>query len=225
MIHSTIHGHHAQLLPATRVELMGVPIDLLSADATMAIALEAMATRRPVRHVALNVAKFVAMRTNRELRQDVLSSDVVGIDGMGIVLALRLLGVKHVERVSGVDLMFGLLDECARRSLRPYILGARQEVLDVAASHARRRFPGMTFAGLRHGYFTLEDEPQVVAAIAASRADCLFIALPTPAKERFLHRYAARLEVPFVMGVGGSVDVLAGHVARAPRWMQAYGLE
>jgi N-acetylglucosaminyldiphosphoundecaprenol N-acetyl-beta-D-mannosaminyltransferase len=208
-----------------RVDFLGVPIDLLSPDHTVAVALGAMVTRRHVRHVALNVAKFVAMRTNNELRQDVLSSDIVGIDGMGIVLGLRLLGLRHVERVSGVDLMFRLLQECATAGRRPYILGARQDVLAQAAARACGRYPGLTFAGLRNGYFTPQDEAEIVATIAASGADCLFIALPTPAKERFLHRYAGTLGVPFVMGVGGSVDILAGHIGRAPAWMQASGLE
>lgn len=208
-----------------RISFLETPIDLLSFDATVEQAMRAMRDRRPLRHVALNVAKLVKMRSDPELRQDVAESDIVGIDGMGIVYGLKLFGEPGATRVSGCDLMMALLERCAREGFRPYILGARRDVLERAAAEAQSRWPGLEFAGLRDGYFKAEDEPKIVADIAASKADCLFVAMPTPRKERFLHKYAAALGVPFIMGVGGSVDVLAGHISRAPAWMQASGLE
>jgi N-acetylglucosaminyldiphosphoundecaprenol N-acetyl-beta-D-mannosaminyltransferase len=81
------------------------------------------------------------------------------------------------------------------------------------------------FAGWRDGYFGADEEDRVVAEIYRSGADMLFVAMPTPKKENFLHRHRAALGVPFLMGVGGSVDVLAGEATRAPVWMQQRGLE
>lgn len=208
-----------------RVFLLDTPIDLLSREETIARAVEAMTAGKPLIHVAINVAKFVKMRSDGELHRDVVGGDIIGLDGMGLAYALKLFGAGEVERVTGVDLMFALLEESARQGFRPYLLGARREVLRRAADIARRRWPGLEFAGLQDGYFTPAEEPAVVAAIKGSGADCLFVAMPTPRKERFLHRYAADLDVPFIMGVGGSVDVLAGHVKRAPSWMQKAGLE
>lgn len=208
-----------------RISFLGTPIDLLSEEETLRRAVAAMQAGPPITHVALNVAKFVKMRTDAELRADVEQADLIGIDGMGVVLALRLFGQRRVERVAGVDLMFALLDRCARLGLRPFILGARPEVLERAASVARKRWPGLDFAGLRDGYFTAADGEAVAAEIRASKADCLFVAMPTPRKERFLHQYGRTVGVPFIMGVGGSVDVLAGVVSRAPAWMQRCGLE
>lgn len=208
----------------TRTALIGVPIDLLSLEETVDIAVHAMVSRQPRRHVAMNVAKLVKMQNDHELARDVMTSDVIGIDGMGIVLALRVLGIRS-ERVSGVDLMNALLARCAQSGHRPFILGAKAEVLEQAAMIARRRWPGLQFAGLRDGYFGADEEAGIVDQIKSSGADCLFVAMPTPRKERFLHRHADKLGVPFVMGVGGSVDVLAGHVSRAPFWMQRSGLE
>jgi N-acetylglucosaminyldiphosphoundecaprenol N-acetyl-beta-D-mannosaminyltransferase len=98
-------------------------------------------------------------------------------------------------------------------------------VLDRAIAAARRRWPRLQFAGARNGYFQSDDEPIVVEQIRRSGADCLFIGMPTPRKERFLHEHRERLGVPFIMGVGGSFDVLAGAVARAPAPMQRMGLE
>lgn len=208
-----------------RVFFLDAPVDLLSFEDTVERAVAAMHNRQPIRHVALNVAKLVKMRSDAELRRDVEESDIVGIDGMGIVYGLKLFGEFGATRVSGCDLMMALLERCAKGGFRPYILGAKREVLERAAAEAQRRWPGLVFAGLRDGYFKPEDEPSIVAEIAGSKADCLFVAMPTPHKERFLHKYTAALGVPFVMGVGGSVDVLAGHVSRAPHWMQANGLE
>jgi len=208
-----------------RIEFLGTPVDLLSAKETIDRALQAMQDGPPATHVALNVAKFVKMRHDDELRRDVEQADIIGIDGMGLVLALRLFGQRRVERVAGVDLMFALLERCAKLGLRPFVLGAKQAVLERAAAVARERWPGLDFAGLQDGYFSPAEEQKVADRIRMSGADCLFVAMPTPRKERFLHQHGRSLGVPFIMGVGGSVDVLAGQVSRAPLWMQRLGLE
>lgn len=208
-----------------RIRFFGTPVDLLTLDETLAIAETAMATRVPVRHTALNVAKLVKISEDRELEADVHGSDLIGIDGQGIVYGLALFGQRGTTRVAGIDLFFALLGHCAKTGRRPFFLGARQEILDRAIRIAQDRWPGLQIAGARNGYFTAEEEPELVAQIARSRADCLFVAMPTPRKERFLNRYCQELDIPFTMGVGGSVDVLAGQVSRAPQWMQRMGLE
>lgn len=208
-----------------RVSFFGVPVDTLPLDRTIALAEAAMAEKRLTRHTALNVAKLVNLRTDKELADDVATSDIVGIDGKGIALGIRLFGGGSHDRVAGVDLFIELLKHCAATGRRPFILGARQDVLERAIAEARRLFPTLEFAGWRNGYFSQDEAGDVVASIRQSKADCLFVAMPTPHKERFLNLYAGDLGVPFIMGVGGSVDVLAGHVSRAPVWMQNAGLE
>lgn len=209
----------------TRVSYFGAPVDILSMDETLAIAERAMSGGGKIRHTALNVAKLVKMHSDKLLHEDVCGSDVIGIDGTGIVWGLAMFGVRGVERVAGVDLFLNLLEQCARTGRRPYVLGARQDVLDRALAEAQHRYPGLCFAGSRNGYFRAEEVPGIVADIRASKASALFVAMPTPHKERFLNAHAADLGVPFIMGVGGSVDVLAGHISRAPHWMQSMGLE
>lgn len=208
-----------------RVRFLDLPVDIASMDETLDRASDAMRTRRRLQHVALNVAKLVNARTNPLLKQDLETADFVGIDGMGIVIGLRLAGIKGAERVAGIDLMMQLLARCADEGFRPYFLGATPEVVARAADVARQRFPGIDFAGVRDGYFDAAGERDVVEAIRASGADCLFVGMPTPRKERFLAQYRDALNVPFIMGVGGSFDVLAGKVDRAPPWMQRTGLE
>jgi len=208
-----------------RITFFGVNVDLISKQRLIDISEKAMSSGSFVRHTALNVAKLVNLKGDRDLHQDVNSSDIIGIDGMGIVFGLKLFGEKRAQRVAGIDLFYALLEHCAATGRRPFILGATQQNLEGAIAEARRRWPGIDFAGWRNGYFSADERSEVVAQIAQSRADCLFVAMPTPHKERFLNAYAGQLNVPFVMGVGGSVDVLAGHVSRAPLWMQNTGLE
>jgi len=210
---------------ALRRDFLGAPIDCLTLAETVAAADAAMRNRGRLRQVSINVAKFVAMRQNPELDRDVRSSDLVSVDGMGILWAARLLAIEVPERVAGIDLFDRVLGLCAACGYRPFFLGAKPEIVARAATAAQRRHPGLVFAGTRNGYFNDNEEGGVVSAIKASGADCLFIGMPTPRKERFLARHGDELEVPFIMGVGGSFDVLAGVVRRAPALVQAVGLE
>jgi N-acetylglucosaminyldiphosphoundecaprenol N-acetyl-beta-D-mannosaminyltransferase len=208
-----------------RVDLLGCSVDILTMTETVERARRAMREGKRVQHVALNVAKFVNMRSDGVLRADVMGSDIIGIDGMGILLALRLFGVPATERVAGIDLCREVLKVCAEDGYRPFLLGATPGVLSRAANVIATTFPSIQIAGLRDGYFRPQEEGDVVEQIINSKADCLFIAMPTPRKERFLAAHRDRLGVPFIMGIGGSLDVIAGHVRRAPRIMQSIGLE
>ena len=204
---------------------LGVPVHLLTMEQTLSHVANAMRDKRSLLHVALNVAKFVNIRRDEELRADVFGADLVGVDGMGIVLGARLFGVRIPERVAGVDLMEHILALCAEQGYRPYLLGARPEVLETALAELARRHPNLSIAGSHHGYFKQADEPAIVAQIRAARPDCLFVGMPTPRKERFMAAHRSMLDVPFVMGVGGGIDILAGHVSRAPKIWQRNGME
>jgi N-acetylglucosaminyldiphosphoundecaprenol N-acetyl-beta-D-mannosaminyltransferase len=210
---------------AARVNILGAPLDTLSFADTVECAQESMMKRRVTQQVSLNVAKLVKMRTDAVLRDDVLSSDVISADGVGIVWGCKLLGLPGVERVAGVDLMFAILELCAKEGYRPYFLGAHPDILNRAIEAALARWPGLKLAGAHHGYFKDQEEDSVLDDILSAHPDCLFIAMPTPKKERFLAQHGRRLNVPYIMGVGGSLDIVAGKVARAPLWMQRAGLE
>jgi N-acetylglucosaminyldiphosphoundecaprenol N-acetyl-beta-D-mannosaminyltransferase len=208
-----------------RASFLGCPIDVLTMADTVELARRAMHSQQRLQHVALNVAKFVNMRFDPVLAADVANSDVISIDGMGIVWGARALGLPVKSRVTGIDLLTEILALCAKEGFKPYFLGATPGVLQQAARRVRDKHPSIAFAGLRDGYFTREQEADVVCEIRSSRADCLFIGMPTPRKERFLASHRGALGAPFIMGVGGSFDILAGAVRRAPVRMQHLGLE
>lgn len=207
------------------VYFQGAPIHALTMEETLGHVRTAMHQREPLRHVAMNVAKFVKLRSDSALRNDVLNADLIGVDGMGILVGARLLGIKIPERVAGVDLMERVLALCAVEGFRPYFLGATQEVLDLALANLAKRHPTLQIAGAQHGYFDRARQRQIIERINEARPDCLFVGMPTPRKERFMAEHGDELEVPFVMGVGGGIDILAGHVRRAPDAWQRSGFE
>jgi N-acetylglucosaminyldiphosphoundecaprenol N-acetyl-beta-D-mannosaminyltransferase len=213
------------LLAERRREFLGAPMHALTMDETLALANEAMASHQPLHHTVVNVAKLVTMRKNAELREDVASADLINIDGAGVLWGARLCGIAVPERVAGVDIMTNLLALCAQKGYRPYLLGAEKHVLQAVDMRLAKEHPGLVIAGMQDGYFKPEDEADIVAAINASNADCLFVAMPTPRKERFLKQYRDVLTPSFVMGVGGSFDVYGGKVSRAPVLVQKLGLE
>ncbi|HSN25128.1 MAG TPA: WecB/TagA/CpsF family glycosyltransferase, partial [Kofleriaceae bacterium] len=135
----------------------------------------------------------------------------------------RLLGHALPARVAGTDLMIALLGHAAARGYSVYLLGATDDIVRACVAKAQREHPALRIAGYRNGYF--DDEDEVVAAIRAAKPDIVFLGFGTPAKEYFMHRRHRELAVPFVMGVGGSFDVYAGHVRRAPQLLQKLGLE
>lgn len=206
-------------------DILGVPVDAITLEAVLARVEWAIARRAPLRIGVVNAAKLVNMRTDAGLRASVVESDLVLADGMSIVLAARLLGAALPERVTGIDLMAGMLRRAAARGWRVYCLGASEAVLRAAMAKMAEENPGLVLAGGRHGYFDDADEPAVAAEIAAARPDILLVAMTSPKKERFLARWSATIGASVCHGVGGSFDVLAGKVRRAPPRWQRLGLE
>lgn len=213
------------LLASRRREFLGTPIHALTMAETLAIIEEAIRLRRPLHHVVVNVATIVSMRQSAELHEDIAAADMVNVDGKGVLWGARLCGVELPERVANYDVMLNLFSLCAERGYKPFLLGAEQHVLDAVATRLAKDYPSLVVAGRRNGYFKPDDEAGIVAAINGSGADCLFVAMPTPNKERFLKRYRDELKPSFVTGVGGGFDVYGGKVARAPVLIQEVGLE
>jgi N-acetylglucosaminyldiphosphoundecaprenol N-acetyl-beta-D-mannosaminyltransferase len=208
-----------------RADILGCPIDRLGMADTLAAIERAIAAGRYTQHMAINAAKLVAMHDDRRLSQIIGGCGLVSADGQSVVWASKLLRDPLPERVAGIDLMDALLDLAERRGYRVYVLGARPDVLERALECLLVRYPALPVAGARDGYFTDDEAPQVCEAIRASHADLLFVAMSSPRKEYFLGEYGPKLGAPFVMGVGGSIDVIAGVTRRAPAAWQRLGLE
>jgi N-acetylglucosaminyldiphosphoundecaprenol N-acetyl-beta-D-mannosaminyltransferase len=175
-------------------------------------------------HVVVNVAKIVTMQSDNSLKGAVSGCDIVNIDGAGVVFGGRLLGHEIPERVAGIDLFRELLGVSQESGRSVFFLGAKPEILEQAVQCVRHDFPQLEIAGYHHGYFW-EDEKSVVDEIRRSGAELLFVGISSPMKEKFINAWRDELGVKFAMGVGGTFDVVAGKVRRAPKWMQQIGLE
>ena len=208
-----------------RVQVVNCGIDALTFSETLAEVERLIQARRPMQHCVVNASKTVLMDKDPRLREIVSSCDLVNADGQSLVWASRILGRPVPERVTGIDLFEALLGLAADRGYGVYFLGATDEVLEDAVARARREHAALRICGWHHGYWDAADNNELVARVRAAQPDILFVALPSPRKEYWLAEEMKRLDVPFSMGVGGSFDVYAGRVKRAPLWMQRAGLE
>ena len=215
---------HAPIRSA-RASVLGCDIDRLDMAETLDAVESIIASGRFTQHMAINAAKLVTMHADPRLRAIVDDCGLVNADGQAVVWASKILGDPLPERVAGIDLMDALLGLAERRGYRVYFLGARAEVLGRAIDVLLERYPALTIAGARDGYFSEDEEAEVAAAIRASQPDILFVAMSSPRKEYFLGEHGPTLGAPFVMGVGGSIDVVAGVTRRAPGAWQRLGLE
>lgn len=209
-----------------RAELLGLSFDTVTMDAAVARCLELCRAPRTSHMVmTINASHLCMMRRDPELAAACRAGQLIVADGMSVVWALRASGQEAPERVAGVDLMAQLLSAAAEHGLRVYFLGAKPEVVKTLVERSRVLHPKVQIAGFRDGYFGPDDHQRIVEEIRASGAHMLFVGMPTPFKEIWCERHRQRLEVPVIMGVGGSFDVLAGFIKRAPRWAQSLGLE
>jgi N-acetylglucosaminyldiphosphoundecaprenol N-acetyl-beta-D-mannosaminyltransferase len=207
------------------VWLLGHRVDRLGLEATVDRCHRALLRRERVHHVSLAAAKLVYARDDPRLARVIDSADLVNADGQAVVWASRLLGTPLPERVAGIDLMHALIGLAEVEGFRVFFLGARADVLDRAVENIRRLHPRLEVAGTHHGYFDDDENDALCDEVNAARPDVLFVAMSSPRKEYWVADCAAKLEAPLIVGVGGALDVVAGEVARAPRWLQRAGLE
>lgn len=207
-----------------RIELLGSPMDMGSMEETVQLIKERLCNGVFTQHVVVNVAKVVNMRKDPELARSVTECDIINIDGMGVVWGARFLGHDVTERVAGVDLFHQLNAMAETEGFPVFYLGAKDEIVSKTASIMKEAHPNLQVAGYHHGYFW-DDEEAIVEEIRKSGAKMLFVAITSPKKENFINKWKDQLGVEFVMGVGGTFDVVAGKVKRAPLWMQRSGLE
>ena len=208
-----------------RVNFFGAKIDPLTMPETLDVVAEIIEQRKMTQHVVVNAAKLVMMQKDKELRDIVNSCGLINADGQGIVWGARLLGVGVPERVAGIDLFTNIVHMASERNYKLYFLGATQNVVTKVVELFQSKYPKLQVAGFHDGYFKGSEETKIVEDIRHSQADVLFVAMGSPKKEIFISKYMRDMSVPFVMGVGGSFDVVAGVTKRAPLWMQRVGLE
>jgi len=175
--------------------------------------------------VTLDASGVVIANEDIGYRDIVNAADLVTPDGTGILWAARRQGTPLVERVSGVDLVGDLAAMCAETGRSVFLFGAHPGIAAAAAEALVKASPGLTIAGVQHGYYGDADEAAIIETIHASGADVLLIGMGIPRQEKWAWRHLDQLGAKIVIGVGGSFDVLSGRKRRAPVWMQKHCLE
>jgi len=208
-----------------RISICNIPVDVLTMQQTIEMIDSAIHKKKSVHHVVINAVKVVNAQKDAQLRNSIVHCDIINADGQGIIWASRFLNKPLPERVAGIDLMENLVSLASEKNYRIFFLGAKEEIVSTVVKKYKEKYGDKIISGYRNGYFKKDEEKEVAEQIAASRADILFVAMSSPKKEIFLNSYKDTINTPFIMGVGGSFDVVSGHVNRAPRWMQDWGLE
>jgi len=184
-----------------------------------------VAGERAAAIIAVNPEKVMKAQHDAGLRQFLWNTGLLIPDGIGVVLAVRLLEGEHIERVPGAELMPAICARAAERGYTVFLFGASEEVNRRAAEVLVETYPGLRVAGRHHGYVNDAEMPAVIEKINACRPDVVFIALGSPKQELWLDRWLPELQVKVCQGVGGTFDVIAGRVQRAPEFFRRNHLE
>lgn len=210
----------------SRVNILNTTIDNLSIQETLQTIEGAIANKKQIHHVVVNASKIVAMQSDLQLRKSVNESDLINADGQAVVWASKILKQPLKERVAGIDLMQNLVELAHKKDYKIYFFGAKDDIVKEVVERYSEKYSPNIIAGYRNGYYKKEEEKNIAKQIAESGANILFVAISSPTKENFLYENKDLLNnVNFIMGVGGSFDVVSGKVKRAPIWMQKNGLE
>ena len=210
---------------AERVNILGVDVDAVTMAEAVDVVRRAMDTRAGVMVATANAEMLMRATHDEELRRILNASALFVPDGAGTVWAARHLGHAMPERVAGYDLAQELLRCAPAEGRRVYFFGSAPGVAEKAKAKAEQLYPGIEIVGVRNGFFSPADNAAIIAEIRAARPDLLLVALGVPKQEKWIAAHLAALDVPVAIGVGGTLDVMAGVMKRAPYWMQRAKLE
>ena len=175
--------------------------------------------------ITLNAEIIYRAQQDPCLLELINTADLVTPDGAGVVWAAGYLGEPVGERVTGIDLLAKVCHQAHHNGWSIFLLGGAPGVAAEAGEQLMETYPNIKIAGIQHGYFTAEEENEVISQVQAAAADILFVGLGAPRQEFWIRQHQEQLACKVAVGVGGSFDVLAGRVKRAPLWMQKLKLE
>lgn len=208
-----------------RIKILNTFVDNLSMKETVMAVDKYIQKQKPLHLMGINADKINALQGNLRLKKIINNCKVINADGASVVWASRVLKKPLKERVAGIDLMCELLKLAEKKQYSVYLLGARQEVVEKTKQVIQRKHPSLKIAGIRNGYFSQEQWPEIGRDIIEKHPQIVFVGITSPLKE-YLVEFLQNMGINCVfMGVGGSFDVLSGKIPRAPKWVQNIGME
>ena len=206
---------------------MGIGVDVLNREQALNKAIGYITDNERKCKIVItpNPEVIMAAGKDSQLAEIMEKADMVIPDGVGVVWASKYAKYKLEENVPGCDLCYSLLETSAKKGFKAYLLGAKPGVAMQAKINMEKLYPGLTICGVRDGYFNSETEQEIIDEINNLRPDILMAGLGVPRQEKWLNRHRDVLRVNVAIGCGGSIDVMAGEVKRAPIFFQNLGLE
>lgn len=208
-----------------KVNILGVGVDSVTMAQAVAQVENLISAKKNSIVATANAEMLLRATQDAELKNILNAAELVVADGAGTVWAAHYLGHEMPERVAGFDLVQELMKISPAHDYKIFLFGAAPNIAEKAKLKAEELYPGIKIVGVRNGFFTEADESEIIAQIKNSGADILLAALGVPKQEKFLSKYKDKLNIPVSIGVGGTFDVMAGVVKRAPLWMQKAKLE
>lgn len=210
-----------------RINILGTPVDCV----TMSTALDyvediILKANKPSSILAINPEKIIKAKKEPLLLKSLKQAKLVIPDGVGVVWAARLLGLGKMKRVPGAELMPAICERAAQKGYKLFLFGGKAEVNARAVAVLRKQYPGIQIVGHHHGYVSKQEMPNLIEKINTSEAEVLFIALGSPTQELWMEQYFPKLKnIKVCQGVGGTFDVIAGTIRRAPLIFRQLSLE
>lgn len=208
-----------------KVNIFGVAVSKWDMGQTVHYLTKAICDRKPHQVVTVNPIMIMAALDNPEYLAMLQRAEFIIPDGAGVEWAARYVGNPVAERIAGIDLLHRLLAEGERHGWKVFLLGASPEVIAAAAEKLHRQYPGITMAGFRDGYFQASEDREILQEIVRANPDILLVGRSADKQEPWIDRYKHKLNVPVMIGVGGSFDVISGKLKRAPKLFRRLHLE
>ncbi|MDD4601184.1 N-acetylglucosaminyldiphosphoundecaprenol N-acetyl-beta-D-mannosaminyltransferase [bioreactor metagenome] len=208
-----------------KISVLDVMIDAVTMSEAVSILEQYMSEPKAHLIATANAEMVMMAQQDKELAEVLRAADLIVPDGAGVVWAARYNGLHMPERVAGYDLVQQFLAAGAKKDYRFFLLGGAPGVAEKAKAAAEFRYPGVQIVGTQNGFFTKDNEKELLDRVNASGANVLLAALGIPRQEKWLYKNMRELNISLAIGVGGTFDVMAGTVKRAPLWMQQANLE
>ena len=207
------------------INIFNIKIHPLRRTEFLSIIESGIKSGRQIAQFGVNSATINDIVRNEEFRHIINSADLVHIDGMSVVWALRSFSYSVPERVATPDLADGILAMADREEMSVFLFGAKEATLSLCRKNIEKKYPHLKIAGSRNGYYLPEEEESIFNIINEASPDILLLGMSSPKKELFFESYRHKIRARYILGVGGYFDILSGQIKRAPRWMQNSGME
>ncbi|KQY92076.1 N-acetylmannosaminyltransferase [Paenibacillus sp. Root52] len=207
------------------VSIYGIPFSKLPMSETVEVLREAVLSKQPHHVITANPIMVMAAMEDSAIMRVMQSAEMIVPDGTGVVWAANYCGDPVAERVPGYELLHELLRVGENYRWGVYLLGSTPEVIQETAVRLQQQYPAIRIVGYRDGFFGSDEDDQVVAAIRETAPDLLFVARGADTQEPWINKFKDALQIPVMMGVGGSFDVISGKTKRAPKLFQKLRLE